>query len=145
MRASRSGSHTVSRLTVHLVWATKYRYHVLVDEVKPRFRELLIQICNAEDVRILKGVVSRDHVHMHVEYPPALSVSDLVKRLKGRTSRLLQKEFPHLEKRYWGRHLWGVGYGAWSTGNITEEMVQDYLEHHRSGSNQGQDTFLLSD
>ena len=145
MRASRSGSHTVSRLTVHLVWATKYRYHVLVDEVKPRCRELLIQICNAEDVRILKGVVSRDHVHMHVEYPPALSVSDLVKRLKGRTSRLLQKEFPHLEKRYWGRHLWGVGYGAWSTGNITEEMVQDYLEHHRSGSNQGQDTFLLSD
>jgi putative transposase len=145
VRGSRSGSHTVSRLTVHLVWATKYRYHVLVGEVKPRCRELLIQICVAEDVRISKGVVSRDHVHLHLEYPPALSVSDLVKRLKGRSSRLLQKEFPHLEKRYWGRHFWGVGYGAWSTGNITEEMVQEYLEHHQSGSNQAHDTFLLSE
>ena len=97
---------------MHTVWATKYRYHVLVGEVKTRCRELLIQICGAEDVRILKGVVSKDHVHMHVEYPPMLSVSDLFKRLKGRTSRLFQKEYPHLEKRYWGRHFWGVGYGA---------------------------------
>jgi putative transposase len=79
---------------VHLVWATRYRYHVLVGDVKPRCRELLIQICDAKDVRMLKVVVSRDHVHMHLEYPPALLVSDLVKRLKGRTSRLLQKEFP---------------------------------------------------
>ncbi len=145
VRGSRSGSHTVTRLTVHIVWATKYCYHVLVGEVKPRCRELLIQICDAEDVRILKGVVSQDHVHMHVEYPPSISVSDLVKRMKGWTSRILQREYPHLEKRYWGRHFWGVGYGAWSTGNITEEMVQDYLEHHRTGSNQGQDTFLLAD
>ncbi|AZI44418.1 IS200/IS605 family transposase [Deinococcus psychrotolerans] len=126
-------------------WATKYRYHVLVGEVKPRCRELLIQICDAEDMRILKGVVSQDHVHMHVEYPPSISVSDLVKRMKGRTSRILQREYPHLEKRYWGQHFWGVGYGAWSTGNITEEMVQDYLEHHRTSSNQDQDTFLLAD
>jgi putative transposase len=94
VRGSRLGSHTVSRLTVHLVWATRYRYHVLVGDVKPRCRELLIQICDAKDVRMLKVVVSRDHVHMHLEYPPALLVSDLVKRLKGRTSRLLQKEFP---------------------------------------------------
>ena len=79
---------------MHIVWATKYRYHVLVGDVKPGCRELLIQICDAEDVRILKGVVSKDHIHMHVEYPPMLSVSDLVKRLKGRTSRLLQKEYP---------------------------------------------------
>ena len=74
-----------------------------------------------------------------------LSVSDLVKGLKGRTSRLLKKEYPHLEERYWGRHFWGVGYGAWSTGNVTEEMVQEYLEHHRSGSNTDHDTMILED
>jgi putative transposase len=118
---------------------------VLVGELKPRCRELLIQICDAEDVRILKGAVSKDHVHMHLEYPPSLSVSDLVKRLNGRTSRVLQREYPHLEKRYWGRHFWGAGYGAWSTGNITEEMVAAYLEHHRSGSNQGRKTFILEE
>jgi putative transposase len=72
---------------------------------------------------------------MHVEYPSKLSVSDFVKRLKGRTSRKLQSEFPSLKKRYWGRHFWAIGYGAWSTGNITDEMVQAYLEHHRNPSN----------
>ena len=145
MKENRHSSHTISRLTVHLVWVTKYRYHVLEGEIKVRCRELLRQICEAEDVRILKGVVSRDHVHMHIEYPPKLSISDLMKRLKGRSSRLLQQEYPHLEKRYWGRHFWATGYGAWSTGNITDQMVQEYLEHHRSKSKDEEDQFILED
>ncbi len=79
---------------------------------------LLIQVCDTEDVRILKSVVSRDHVHMHIEYPPSRSVSNLVRQLKGRSSRLLQKEFSELSRRYWGKHMWGIGYGAWSGENI---------------------------
>ena len=135
----------MTRLTVHIVWTTKYRYHVLVGDIKTRCRDLILQICESEDVRILKGVVSKDHVHMQLEYPPSLSVSDLMKRLKGRTSRLLQQEFPHLEKRFWGRHFWGVGYGAWSTGGVTEELVAEYLEHHRSVPNQSGEKFILED
>ena len=135
MKDHRRGSHTVSSLTAHVVWVTKYRYPVLQGDIQKRCRELLIQICDSEDVRILKGVVSKDHVHMHVEYPPKLSLSNLVKRLKGRGSRRLQDEFPELKKKYWGRHFWAIGYGVWSTGNITEEMVQEYLEHHRDPSN----------
>src|ERR687893_731721 len=100
MGRNRHASHTVSRLTVHIVWVTKDRYHVLKGEIQKRWRTLLGQICDAEDVRILKGVVSKDHVHMLLEYPPSKSVSDLVKRLKGRTSRILQHEFPELQKRY---------------------------------------------
>ena len=145
MAKNRSGSHTVSRLTVPLVWVTKDRYHVLRAEVKERCRELIMQICEAEEVRILKGVVSKDPVHMQVEYPPSLSVRKLLKQVKGRTSRLLQEEFPHLKKRYWGRHFWAVGYGAWSTGNITEAMIQEYLEHHRKPTNGTSDTFILED
>ncbi|NJN23249.1 MAG: IS200/IS605 family transposase [Acaryochloridaceae cyanobacterium RL_2_7] len=143
MVENRRGNHTVSRLTVHIVWVTKYRYHVLKGEVQKRCRALLIQICDSEDVRILKGVVSKDHVHMLIEYPPSKSVSDLVKRFKGRTSRLLQQEYPELQKRYWGKHLWAIGYGAWSTGNISEKMVEEYLEHHRQVSNNDVDTFML--
>ena len=112
MKEHRHGHHTVTRLTVHLVWATKYRYHVLEGDIKVRCRDLLVQICDAEDVRILSGVVSKDHIHMHIEYPPKIALSDLVKRLKGRTSRLLQTEFPNLRKRYWGNHFWAIGYGA---------------------------------
>ena len=116
---------------------------MLKGDIQQRCRTLLVQICDAEDVRILKGVVSKDHVHMLLEYPPSLSVSDLVKRLKGRTSRLLQQEFPELKKRYWGKHFWAIGYGAWSTGSITDELVAEYLEHHRDPSNQDTEPLLL--
>jgi len=135
MEDFRKSSHTVSWLSVHIVWVTKYRYHVLRGDVQVRCRDLLVQICNSENVKILKGVVSKDHVHMHIEYPPSLSISNLVKRLKGRTSIMLQKEFPELGKKYWGRHFWAIGFGAWSTGNITDEMVQEYLDHHKDKPN----------
>ncbi len=135
MEDFRKSSHTVSWLSVHIVWVTKYRYHVLKGDIQVRCRDLLVQICNSENVKILKGVVSKDHVHMHIEYPPSISISNLVKRLKGRTSIMLQKEFPELGKRYWGKHFWAIGFGAWSTGNITDEMVQEYLEHHKDKPN----------
>ena len=142
-KEQRIGSHTVSWLTAHIVWVTKYRYKVLEGDIQHRCRELIKQISDAEDVKILKGVVSKDHVHIHIEYRPSLCISDLVKRLKGRTSRRLQEEYPALSKRYWGRHFWAIGYGAWSTGNITDEMVQEYLEHHRQPGNLDMDNIIL--
>jgi putative transposase len=135
MDENRYGGHTVSRMTVHLVWVTKYRYKVLEGDVKKLCRDLLIQICDAEDFRILSGVVSAEHI----EYPPSFRISDLVKRLKGRSSRLLRKEHPALEKRYWGKYLCGIGYGAQSTGNITEEVVEEYLKRHKSSTNDKSD------
>ena len=66
MSKQRVNGHTVSRLTVHLVWSTKYRYSVLKGYIQTSCRKLLIQICDAEDIVILKGVVSKDHVHMHI-------------------------------------------------------------------------------
>ena len=106
------------QLQVHLVWSTKYCYQVLQGEVQLRCRELIRQTCNALDVQILKGVVSKDHIHLHVSYLPSLSVSDLVRRLKGRSAKLLLQEFPELKRRYWagppvgrsflGDWLWGL-------------------------------------
>ena len=145
MNRIRSGSHSVSRLTAHIVWVTKYRYHVLIGDVKVRCRDLILQMCEAEDIVILKGVVSKDHIHMHIEYPPKLNVSNIVKRFKGRSSRLLQQEFPQLKKRYWGQHFWAVGYGVWSTGNVTDDVVTKYLEHHRSPTSESRDAFILED
>ena len=75
MGEQRSNGHTVSRMTVHIVWSTKYRYHVLKGDIQIRCRTLLKQICDTEDVQILKGVVSKDHIHMHLEYLPSKSVS----------------------------------------------------------------------
>ena len=142
MENSRKSTHSIDQLHVHIVWSTKYRYSVLKGEVQLRCRDLIRQVCDSMDVRILKGVVSKDHVHLHLSYPPKLSVSDLVKRLKGRSARLMLDEFSELKKRYWGQHLWGIGYGAWSSGNITDEMIESYLEHHKEGPNSDQNFIL---
>jgi putative transposase len=82
---------------------------------------------------------------MYIEYAPKLALSDLVKRLKGRSSRLIEQEFAHIQKRHWGRHFWVLGYGTWSTGNIMEDAVQEYLKHHRPKSNKETDSFILED
>lgn len=142
MESLRKGSHSVQQLHVHIVWGTKYRYKVLQGEIQLRCRDLIRQSCDVLDVQILKGVVSKDHIHLHLSYPAKLSVSDLVKRLKGRSAKMLLQEFGELRRRYYGGHLWGIGYGAWSTGNITDEMIQAYLEHHKDGPNSEQEFIL---
>lgn len=130
-------------MTVHIVWVTKYLYPVLQGDIQQRCRSLIMQICDTEDITILKGVVSKDHVHIHIEYPTRLAISELMKKLKGLTSRLLQTEFPNLQKQYWGKHFWAIGYGAWSTGNITDDIIEKYLEHHRNPGNNDTSTIIL--
>ena len=85
-------------------------------------------ICASLDVEIVKGSISRDHVHLLVSVPPTLAVSRLVQRMKGLTSRKLLQENRGLNKMFWGRHLWGRGYYVASTGNVTEEMIARYIE-----------------
>ena len=62
----RYGSHTVYQIEYHFVWVTKYRYKVLRGEVAERVRELVRQTCEALEIRIVRGVVSKDHVHILV-------------------------------------------------------------------------------
>ena len=67
---NRQGSHSLYNLQVHIVWITKYRYHVLTGDVQLRCRDIIRQSCNSLDIQILKGVVSKDHIHLHLSYPP---------------------------------------------------------------------------
>ena len=126
----RYGSHTVYKIEYHFVWVTKYRYKVLQGDVGQRVRELVRQTCEAFEIRILKGVVSKDHVHILVSVPPELAPSEIMRRIKGRTSSKLFEEFPALKKRYWGRHFWACGYFCATVGEVSEEMIKEYLEHH---------------
>ena len=109
-----------------------------------RAKELIRRICTEEGAEIHSGSVSADHVHMLVSIDPSVSVSKLVKYIKGKTSRKLQMEFPELRKRYWGQHLWARGYFAVSVGNVTAEMVKEYIEHHFEGK-EGDDAFRLEE
>ena len=126
----RTRSHTVYNIEYHFVWVTKYRYKVLTGDVAVRVRELVRQTCEALEIRILKGVVSLDHVHILVSAPPTLAPSEIMRRIKGRSAEKLFEEFPVLRKRYWGQHFWARGYFCSTVGQVTEEMIMTYLEHH---------------
>ena len=139
----RKGSHTTYNLRVHLVWITKYRYEVLVGDVGYRIRDIIRQVCDSHDIQIIKGRVSKNHVHLYISYPPKMSISEIMRRIKGRSSRKIQEEFPHLEKKYWGKHFWAIGYGAFSAGNVTDEMIQEYLDMHDKNGNHNDKNFVV--
>lgn len=105
----RYGSHTVFQIEYHVVWVTKYRYKVLRGEVAEGVRERVRQTCEAFEIRMVKGVVSKDHVHILVSAPPALASSEVVRRMKGRTASYLFEEFPHLNEALLGSAFLGEG------------------------------------
>ena len=125
-----SGCHTTFHHRYHIVWAPKYRFKVLHGEVRLRVREIIKQVCVEMGVTIVNGALSRDHVHMFVEIPPHISVSDFVRRVKGRSSRKIQQEFEHIRKRYWGQRFWQHGYFSTTSGNITDDIIMRYLDRH---------------
>jgi len=133
MQYYKKSSHTTYDCTYHIVWITKYRYSVLKGDIALRTRELIRQICSQYQVEIIRGSVSVNHIHIYVQIPPRLAVSKLIQYLKGKTSRRLQIEYPSLRKRYWGRHLWAIGYFVRTSGNVTDEQIKEYIE------NQGKD------
>ena len=124
-----SGSHTVFHHRYHIVWITKYRYKVLEGALRERIRTIIRQVCKELDVQIVSGVLSREHVHMFVEIPPHIAVSDFVRRVKGRSSHRVQMEFPDLRKRYWGRHFW---LGATSPPRAATSRTMSYFSIFRS-------------
>jgi putative transposase len=128
MTEYRHGAHTVFRIHLHIVWVTKYRKPVMRGEVGTRLRELIREICGAHEVTIMKGHVASDHIHLFVSVPPSLTISRLLQMLKGKSSYKLMHEFPHLRKKFWGRHLWARGYFCVSSGNVTDEVIKQYIE-----------------
>ena len=124
----RVSSHAVYDIKYHIIWVTKYRYKILHGEIAKRLRELIRQGCEARGLTIIQGNIGKDHVHMLISCPPSLAPSKIVQYLKGRSSHLIQEEFPELKKRYWGQHLWARGYFCATVGAVTEEIIKKYIE-----------------
>lgn len=129
----RKGSHVIYECRYHICWLSKYRYPILTGQIALRVRELIRQIAGANEVEIIKGSVSSDHVHLYVSIPPSLAVSKFVQFVKGATSRKLQLEFEMIRKRYWGQHVWARGYFVATAGNVTDEIIQEYIRNQREG------------
>ncbi len=145
MENYRTGAHTRFNLTYHFVWVTKYRKAILSGPVGIRLRELVREVCRTNEIEILKGAVSKDHVHVLLSCPPNISPSKIMQYVKGKTSRKLMAEFSHIRKQCWGRHLWARGYFVASSGNITDEVIMEYIRL-QDGTNpdDSDETFSIS-
>ena len=128
MRRYQTGAHTRFDLKVHLIWVPKYRKRVLTGQVAIRTRDILRQIAMEHELDVISGKVAVDHVHMFVGFRPTQDIAKIVQYFKGISSRILLQEFPHLRKQFWGRHFWARGYCAVTSGTITDEMVQQYID-----------------
>ena len=96
MKVLRHDRHTVSLLTDHLVIAPKYRGKILTGEVGFVAEAVIRSTCAERGLRIIDTAVNPDHVHIFFQYPPKYSLSFIAKKIKGRSSRILRQEFPHL-------------------------------------------------
>ena len=144
MENYRTSSHCTYDIKYHLVWITKYRKPVVTGKIAERTRELIRQTCATNDVEILSGHVGRDHIHLLVSVPPHLSASKLVQYLKGSSSRKLQMEYKELSKQYWGQHFWARGYFVASSGNVTDEIIAEYIKNQDLEEKSKGDNFNIS-
>jgi len=121
----------VLRYAATLTGPRKSSPRVIIAQIaRVRLREIIRQTCEELGVQIVKGVLSTDHVHMFVSIPPHLALSTVMQRIKGRSSRRIQIEYPELRKRYWGRRFWARGYFSTTSGNVTDDVILQYLELH---------------
>ena len=126
MSDSRHGSHTTFSIHLHSVWITKYRHKVWRGEVAERVRAMVREECQQARVDILHGPIAPDHVHVMSSIPPHVTISRLIQRMTGKSSSRLLAAFPHMRKRFWGRHVWARGYLCRSSGNVTDEVIKAY-------------------
>lgn len=90
---------------------------------------------------IIKESIGTDHVHMLLSCPTDIAPSRIMQLLKGRSSKILQEEFPELRKRYWGQHMWGRGYFCGTVGEVDEQTIRSYIENQ--GSQESGDGFTI--
>lgn len=123
-------SHTIYHHKYHLLWITKYRYRILRSKIGLRVRDIIAQVAEEMGVKIINGTVSAEHLHLFVSIPPHIAVSDFVQKAKGRSSRAVQQEFTELRKQYGDGRFWGRGYFSTTHGNMTGEMIEQYINNH---------------
>ena len=135
-RELRHDRHTVSLLTDHMVITPKYRGKILVGDVALAVEGIIRTTCKEMKIEIIDMAVNIDHVHLFIEYPPKYSVSFIAKKIKGRSSRILRQNFPHL-KEWCKDHLWAPGCYHGSVGHgweVVEKYIgtQDYARKDKS-------------
>lgn len=126
----KSNNNVVYSCKYHVVWCPKYRRKVLIDKVAEQLKELIISICADCQVELIEMEVMPDHVRLLVDVDPQFGVHTLVKRIKGKTSRILRSEYPHLCTKL--PTLWTNSYFVSTVGGAPLEIVRQYIESQKT-------------
>jgi putative transposase len=127
--------HTTScvyQTAYHLVWRPVYRRNVLQEPVKSTLDQLLRTIARQKGMEVLALDVQPDHLHLFVSFPPAMSIAEAVKLLKGISARQLRLIYPELRKRTRSDRLWAPSYYAGTAGHVSAETIRKYIEAQES-------------
>jgi len=128
-RKYKSYNNVVYSCKYHVVWCPKYRRQVLVNGVDARLKEVLSEVAAETQAEIIELEVMPDHVHLLVEVDPQFGIHRLIKRMKGRSSRLLRQEFPWLKRRL--PSLWTNSYFVSTVGGAPLAVVKQYIENQK--------------
>ena len=120
-------AHAVWECKYHVVWCPKYRFRILKGDLARTVRDIIRQLCEWRNVKIVAGNVQKDHIHLLLSIPPKYSVADMVGFLKGKSAIKIFDQHIELKKRYWGRHFWAKGYCV-STVGLNEEQIKQYVK-----------------
>lgn len=127
------GRTCVYNINYHIVWCVKYRRKVLSEKISNRLYELADDIAKEKGFTIVEiKVGENDHIHCFVSAPPKLSITQIVKYLKGITGNRLLDEFPELRKFLWKGHLWNGSYFVETIGSTSEENIRRYIERQKN-------------
>lgn len=127
------GRTCVYNINYHIIWCTKYRRKVLNENISERLYDLLAEIGNEKGFSVIEAKVGEmDHVHCFVSSPPKLSVTDIVRWLKGISGRHLLLEFPEIKNKLWKGHLWNGSYFVETIGSTSEENILKYIERQNN-------------
>ena len=125
-------SHTVYETKYHLVWAPKYRKWILRGDIQMRVEELFREIAENHEIEIDTLEVAEEHVHLFVSFPPRMSISSVVGKLKSISAREVFREHPEVKRELWGGHFWQTGYFVRTSGDqVTTEIIRNYIKYHR--------------
>ena len=123
------GEHTTHKLRYHLVWIPKYRKRILKGKIASHLKGLFFEACRMNKWWIEELAIQEDHVHMIIQLWPRESVSEVVQKLKGGTSRVIRSAHPELEEFLWGDSFWSDGYFAETVGRVNEDMIRKYIQN----------------
>ena len=126
-------SHTVYETKYHLVWAPKYRKWILRGDIRKRVEELFYEIAENHGIEIDTLEVVEDHVHLFLSFPPRMSISRVVGKLKSISASEVYREHPEVKRELWGGNFWQEGYFVRTSGDqVTTEIIRSYIEYHRN-------------